>query len=54
MQEVYIHHSCLKEDLIKTFMVENPHCLAGIKVIDELGKVEEGDVQARPHCGRAS
>ena len=28
---------------MKTFMAEDPHCLAGMKVIDERGKVEEGD-----------
>jgi len=33
----------LKEDLIKTFTAEDLHCLAGMKVIDERGKVEEGD-----------
>ena len=43
VQEVYIHRSRLKEDLVKTFMVGDPHCLAGMKVIDERGKVEEGD-----------
>lgn len=43
VQEVYINRSCLKEDLIKTFMVVESHGLAGMKLIDERGKVEEGD-----------
>ena len=45
LQEVYIHRSCIKEDLIKVFMGEDSHGLAGMRVVDERGKVEEGEGQ---------
>ena len=41
MQEVSIHCSCLKEDLIKIVKVEDLHYLAGMMVIDECKSVEE-------------
>lgn len=40
---MYIHRSCLKEDLINIFKAEDSYRLMAIKVIDERGKVEEGD-----------
>ena len=48
LQEVYIHRSCIKEDLIKVFMGEDSHGLAGMRVIHERGKVEEGRVKMLP------